>query len=67
MTHVISASTGVNWIRLILDPPYFLDKHDDLFFFFLLQFLEKDIGREHERNVKINRNDDNTSCFPTLP
>ena len=66
MTHVISASTGVNWIRLILAPLYFLDKHDDLFFF-LVQFLEKYIGREHERNVKINRNDDNTSCFPTLP
>ena len=48
MTHVISASTGVNWIRLILAPPYFLDKHDDLFFFFYYSFWKKTL----EGNMK---------------
>ena len=48
MTHVISASTGVNWIRLILAPPYFLDKHDDFFFFFYYSFWKKTL----EGNMK---------------
>lgn len=48
MTRVISISTGVNWIRLILAPPYFLDKHDDQFLFFYYSFWKKTL----EGNMK---------------